>query len=90
VSDSEAPGYSDVISNPMDFARMKVKVEKKEYGSSTGAFKKLYEDFLLLVSAVSVCVLWDVRYHFHHLTFLNFPATPSLTIATPTTMNFRK
>ncbi|CAB9497972.1 CHD3-type chromatin-remodeling factor CHR7 [Seminavis robusta] len=45
VSDSEAPGYSDVISNPMHFSRMKQKIEKKQYGSS---FKKLYEDFLLV------------------------------------------
>lgn len=48
VSDSEAPGYSDVISEPMDFGKMREKVEKKEYGCGAEAFKGLYEDFLLV------------------------------------------
>jgi hypothetical protein len=38
---------------------MKVKIENKEYGTGAGAFKKLYEDFLLLVSALNNSVLWD-------------------------------
>ena len=48
VSDSEAPGYSDVISHPMNFSKMREKVESKAYGIGSEAFKKLYEDFLLV------------------------------------------
>ena len=44
MSDSEAPGYSEVITSPMDFSKMKEKVDKKEYST----FKDLYEDFLLV------------------------------------------
>jgi Bromodomain len=42
VSDSEAPGYSEVISNPMHFRKMREKIEGKEYGAGPKAFKKLY------------------------------------------------
>ena len=48
VSDSEAPGYSEVISHPMHFRKMRDKIEGKEYGTGPEAFKKLYEDFLLV------------------------------------------
>ena len=48
VSDSDAPGYSDVISNPMHFRKMREKIESKKYGAGPEAFKKLYEDFLLV------------------------------------------
>jgi hypothetical protein len=47
VSDTEAPGYSDVITSPMDFGTMREKVESKKYGQGDEAFQKLYEDFLL-------------------------------------------
>lgn len=48
VSDSEAPGYSEMISSPMNFYRMREKVETKAYGTPPDAFEKLYEDFLLI------------------------------------------
>ena len=48
MSDSEAPGYSDVITNPMHYSKMREKIDNKEYGSGSEAFKKLYEDFLLV------------------------------------------
>ena len=48
VSDSEAPGYSEVISQPMNFYRMREKIETKTYGDPAEAFKNLYEDFLLV------------------------------------------
>ena len=48
VSDSEAPGYSEMISSPMNFYRMREKVETKAYGAPPDAFEKLYEDFLLI------------------------------------------
>ena len=48
VSDSEAPGYSEVISQPMNFYRMREKIETKTYGAPAEAFKNLYEDFLLV------------------------------------------
>ena len=48
VSDSEAPGYSEVISNPMHYKKMRAKIDGKEYGAGPEAFKNLYEDFLLV------------------------------------------
>lgn len=47
VSDSEAPGYSETIKEPMDFSTMRSKIEKKEYGQGNEAFEKFYKDFLL-------------------------------------------
>jgi hypothetical protein len=48
VGDSEAPGYSDVVKNPMDFGTMMTKVDKKDYGRGDTAAAALYEDFLLV------------------------------------------
>jgi len=48
VSDSEAPGYSDVIKEPMNFGKMREKIEAKEYGTDENALTKLYEDFMLI------------------------------------------
>jgi hypothetical protein len=48
VSDSDAPGYSEIVRNPMDFGRMKEKVEEGLYGDGSGAASALYADFLLV------------------------------------------
>jgi hypothetical protein len=48
VGDSEAPGYSDVVKNPMDFGTMMTKVDKRDYGRGDVASAALYEDFLLV------------------------------------------
>lgn len=48
VSDSEAPGYSDVVTDPMDFGTMRGKVRKGEYGEGSTAAAAFYGDFLLV------------------------------------------
>jgi hypothetical protein len=48
VSDSDAPGYSEIVDNPMDFGRMKEKVEEGLYGDGSAAAAALYGDFLLV------------------------------------------
>lgn len=53
VSESEAPGYYDIITNPMDFSNMRSKAEKGEYGEGSEAAAKLYEDMLLMFDNVS-------------------------------------
>lgn len=48
VSDSEAPGYSEVVKKPMDFGAMMKKVDRKGYGRGSNAAAALYEDFMLV------------------------------------------
>jgi Bromodomain len=48
VSESEAPDYGEIVTNPMDFGRMKEKVEEGLYGSGSSATAALYRDFLLV------------------------------------------
>ena len=48
VTDDEAPGYSDVIKNPMDFGTMLDKLEDGSYGEGSEGLKKVYEDYLLV------------------------------------------
>lgn len=40
VSEEAAPGYSDMIKNPMDFGTMKSKAEKGKYGKGSKAAAK--------------------------------------------------
>ena len=47
VTEEEAPGYYDVVSNPIDFGTMLTKVEEGEYGEGSDAVAALYMDFLL-------------------------------------------
>lgn len=47
VTEEEAPGYYDVVSNPIDFGTMLTKVEEGEYGEGSDAAAALYMDFLL-------------------------------------------
>ena len=48
VSDSEAPGYSDVVTDPMDMSTMVSKVESGVYGEGSEAAAALYHDFALM------------------------------------------
>jgi len=48
VSDADAPDYSDVISNPIDLATMKAKLNNGDYGKGTEGASKIYADFLLM------------------------------------------
>ena len=47
VTEEEAPGYHDVVANPIDFGTMLSKVEEGAYGEGSDAASVLYEDFLL-------------------------------------------
>lgn len=48
VTDDDAPNYSEIVKNPMDFGTMRAKVEKGSYGVGSAAAAALYEDFLLV------------------------------------------
>ena len=48
VTDSDAPDYGSIVTNPMDFGRMKDKVEEGLYGKGSKAAAALYYDFLLV------------------------------------------
>lgn len=48
MSDSEAPGYSETVTNPMDFGTMRKKTQNGVYGSGSSAAAALYADFLLV------------------------------------------
>ncbi len=56
VTESEAPGYSDIIKNPMDFRTMKEKVEQNEYGRGSDLVKGFYFDVLLVMDN---CALYN-------------------------------
>jgi hypothetical protein len=48
VTESVVPGYSEIITKPMDFLTMKSKVEGGKYGEGSDAAAKFYGDFLLV------------------------------------------
>jgi hypothetical protein len=48
VDEEEAPGYYEVVRDPIDLLAMKAKVESGTYGTGSKAAKRLYEDFLLM------------------------------------------
>ena len=54
VTESEAPGYYDVVKDPIDLSKMREKVEKDEYGQGAGAAAAIYEDFLLMFDNCSL------------------------------------
>jgi Bromodomain len=56
VTEEEAPGYYDVVKNPMDFAKMKDKLAKGVYGNGSEAASALYEDFVLVFDN---CILFN-------------------------------
>merc|ERR1711862_533614 len=49
VTDEVAPGYSSVVTNPMDFATMRTKLAQKIYGTGSEALSLFYQDFLLIM-----------------------------------------
>lgn len=48
VTDEDAPDYSAIVKNPMDFGTMRGKVERGAYGTGDAAAAALYQDFLLV------------------------------------------
>jgi Bromodomain len=48
VTETEAPGYHNVIDHPMDFGTMKKKLREGIYGMGHSAATLLYDDFLLV------------------------------------------
>lgn len=48
VTEDEAPGYYTIIKYPMDFSKMKTKIEEGSYGSGSKAAAAFYDDFLLV------------------------------------------
>lgn len=53
VTEDEAPGYFDVITDPMDFGTIMTKLDKGEYGNN---ISKVYSDFLLVMDN---CALYN-------------------------------
>jgi len=49
VTDKEAPDYSSVVTNPMDFATMRMKITEMTYGTGSEALSAFYHDFLLVM-----------------------------------------
>lgn len=45
VTEDDAPGYADVVKNPMDFGTMKEKVNNGDYGDGSKAAAAFYNDF---------------------------------------------
>jgi hypothetical protein len=56
VTESTAPGYFDVIKNPMDFGTMMKKVEEGKYPLKPDGITRVYEDFLLVMDN---CALYN-------------------------------
>jgi Bromodomain len=48
VTEKEAPGYREIIKNPMDFGTMRKKIRQGKYGVGSKAVAALYHDFLLV------------------------------------------
>jgi hypothetical protein len=48
VNESEAPGYYDIVKEPIDMLTMREKVEKGDYGEGSKAAAKLCRDFGLM------------------------------------------
>ena len=48
VSEEEAPGYDEVVENPMDFGTMKQKINDGTYAGTPSPAAAFYEDFLLV------------------------------------------
>ena len=56
VTEDEAPGYLDIVKNPMDFGTIRQKIENGEYGNASSAAAAFYEDFLLVFDN---CILYN-------------------------------
>lgn len=56
VTDDEAPGYSSMVKEPMDFGTMRTKLEEGTYGEGQEALTAFYNDFLLVMDN---CALYN-------------------------------
>lgn len=56
VTESAAPGYFDVIKEPMDFGTMMTKAEEGSYSSKSKGMSQIYQDFLLVMNN---CALYN-------------------------------
>eukprot|EP00593_Proboscia_inermis_P005084 CAMPEP_0171305662 /NCGR_PEP_ID=MMETSP0816-20121228/15527_1 /TAXON_ID=420281 /ORGANISM="Proboscia inermis, Strain CCAP1064/1" /LENGTH=520 /DNA_ID=CAMNT_0011786659 /DNA_START=155 /DNA_END=1717 /DNA_ORIENTATION=+ len=56
VSDDVAPGYSTIVKFPMDFGKMKSKIDAGDYDFSSNGIQKLFSDFLLVMDN---CALYN-------------------------------
>jgi len=56
VSESEAPGYFDLVKKPMDFGTMKAKLENEKYAAGSQGMMEIYNDFLLVMDN---CALYN-------------------------------
>ena len=54
VDEKEAPGYYEIVKNPIDMAKMKKKVDAGQYGDGSEGAAQLYEDFLLMFDNCSL------------------------------------
>lgn len=56
VTESTAPGYFDVVENPMDFGTMMTKLQEGKYTSGSDGMSQIYKDFLLVMNN---CALYN-------------------------------
>jgi hypothetical protein len=56
VTENEAPGYYEIVKQPMDFGKMREKANNGEYGTGSAAAGRLYHDFLLVFDN---CLLYN-------------------------------
>lgn len=48
VDEEEAPGYYEVVKNPIDIQIIETKIQNEDYGTGSKAAGSLFEDFLLM------------------------------------------
>jgi len=48
VDEAEAPGYYEVVKNPIDLLAIRTKIESSNYGEGTDAAGQFYSDVLLM------------------------------------------
>ncbi len=56
MTEAEAPGYFDIIKQPMDFGTMMHKIEDGKYDVKSSGMSDFYHDFLLVMDN---CALYN-------------------------------
>jgi len=56
VNETDAPGYYDIVTQPMDFGTMRCKLEKGKYKAGSKGIMGVYHDFLLVMDN---CALYN-------------------------------
>lgn len=56
VTEDDAPGYFDIVENPMDFATIKGKINNGEYGKGSDAVTEFFNDLVLIFDN---CLLYN-------------------------------